>query len=374
MRVAIAAETFLPHVSGVTGSVVRVLRHLRGTGHEALVLAPGDPPPTCEGARVVALPSVPLPGYPEVRLPVATAGAVAAQLAEFRPDVLHLASPFALGGPAVRAAARLGVPVVAVYQTDVAGFATRYGAGSVANVAWHRVRSIHERANLTLAPSSAAAADLRRHGIPRVRLWPRGVDTVAFSPAHRDDLLRRRLAPDGQVLVGFLGRLAAEKQVEDLRSLMTLPGVRVVVIGDGPERDRLRRVLGGASFLGLLTGAALSRAVATLDVAVQPGPHETFCQAVQEAMASGVPVVAVGAGGAAELVDPSRTGWLYPPGDLTCLRDQVRDLAGDAAKRRAMGRAARAAVEGRTWPAVCEQLLGHYASVQSSLDATAAGR
>ena len=243
MRVAIAAETFLPHVSGVTGSVVRVLRHLRDTGHEALVLAPGDPPATCEGARVVALPSVPLPGYPEVRLPIATAGAVAAQLAEFRPDVLHLASPFALGGPAVRAAARVGVPVVAVYQTDVAGFATRYGAGSVANVAWHRVRSIHERANLTLAPSSAAAADLRRHGIPRVRLWPRGVDTVAFSPAHRDDLLRRRLAPDGQVLVGFLGRLAAEKQVEDLRSLMTLPGVRVVVIGDGPERDRLRRVL-----------------------------------------------------------------------------------------------------------------------------------
>lgn len=374
MRVAIAAETFLPHVSGVTGSVVRVLRHLRDTGHEALVLAPGDPPATCEGARVVALPSVPLPGYPEVRLPVATAGAVAAQLADFRPDVLHLASPFALGGPAVRAAARVGVPVVAVYQTDVAGFATRYGAGSVANMAWHRIRSIHERANLTLAPSSAAAADLRRHGIPRVRLWPRGVDTVAFSPAHGDDLLRRRLAPDGEVLVGFLGRLAPEKQVEDLRSLMTLPGVRVVVIGDGPERDRLRRILRGASFLGLLTGAALSRAVATLDIAVQPGPHETFCQAVQEAMASGVAVVAVGAGGAAELVDHSRTGWLYPPGDLSCLTDRVRDLAGDAAKRRAMGRAARAAVVGRTWPAVCEQLLGHYASVQSSLDASAAGR
>ncbi len=373
MRVAIAAETFLPHVSGVTGSVVRVLRHLREGGHEALVLAPGRPPADCEGARVVALPSLPLPGYSQVRFPVASASAITTPLARFQPDVLHLASPFALGGPAVRAATRLEVPVIAVYQTDVAGFAARYGAGSVADMAWHRLRSIHEKADLTLAPSASAAADLRRHGIPRVRLWPRGVDTLAFSPAHRDEDLRRRLAPDGEVLVGFIGRLAPEKLVHHLGSLTGLAGVRVVVIGDGPERARLRRELPAASFLGLLSDAALSRAVASLDIVAQPGPHETFCQAVQEAMASGVPVVAVGAGGAAELVDHGRTGWLYPPLVLSELRDRVRDLAGDESKRRAMGRAGRAAVEGRTWTTVCDQLLDHYTSVQRTVDLAVAG-
>ena len=372
MRVAIAAETFLPHVSGVTGSVVQVLRHLRESGHEAIVLAPGNPPATCEGAPVVGLQSVPLPGYSQVRVPVTTSNTLSALLAPFHPDVLHLASPFTLGGAALRAAARLDIPVVAIYQTDVAGFATRYGAGPVASMAWHRVRSIHERADLTLAPSPSAAADLRRHGIPRVRLWPRGVDSISFSPTHRDDDLHRRLAPVGQVLVGFVGRLAPEKQVDDLRALIGLPGVHVVVIGDGPERERLRRALPAASFLGLLTGDALSRAVATLDIAVHPGPHETFCQAVQEAMASGVPVVAVGAGGAAELVDHGRTGWLYPPGDLRSLRERVRDLSGDAAKRRRMGQAGRFAVEGRTWTAVCEQLLDHYASVQTRIAATTA--
>jgi phosphatidylinositol alpha 1,6-mannosyltransferase len=366
MRVAIAAETFLPHVSGVTGSVIRVLRHLRDNGHEALVLAPGDPPPTCEGAPVVALPSLPLPGYPQVRLPVTTAGTIASLLTPFRPDVLHLASPFTLGGPAVRAADRLHVPVVAVYQTDVAGFASRYGAGSVTAMAWHRIRSIHERADVTLAPSRWAAADLERHGVPRVELWSRGVDTTAFSPVHRDDDLHRRLAPDGQVVVGFLGRLAAEKQVEDLRVLSAHDGIRLVVIGDGPERDRLNRVLPDAVFTGLLTGAALSQTVATLDVAVHPGPHETFCQSVQEAMASGVPVVAVAAGAAAELVDPSRTGWVYPAGDLSALRSHVLDLAGDDAKRRALGRAARAAVRGRTWDAVCAELLDHYRAVSTT--------
>lgn len=366
MRVAIAAETFLPHVSGVTGSVVRVLRHLREHGHEAMVLAPGDPPATCEGAPVVALPSLPLPGYPQVRVPVVTAGAIAGHLARFRPDVLHLASPFTIGGPAVRAADRLDVPVVAVYQTDVAGFASRYGAGSVTTMAWHRIRSIHERADLTLAPSNWAVCDLVRHGIPRVELWPRGVDTHAFAPLHRDAGLHRRLSRDGRVLVGFLGRLAAEKQVRDLRVLTGHPGIRLVVIGDGPERERLRRVLPDAVFTGLLSGASLSRAVATLDVAVHTGPHETFCQSVQEAMASGVPVVAVAAGAAAELVDPSRTGWLYPPDDLAVLRERVLDLAGDAAKRQAMGRAARAAVAGRTWDAVGDRLLDHYGAVRAS--------
>lgn len=376
MRVAVVTESFLPHVNGVTGSVVRVLEHLRRSGHRALVLAPGDPPAECEGAPVVALRSVGLPGYAQVRVAVATARSIAAELAAFRPDVVHLASPFAVGGPAVRAAAALDVPVVAVYQTDVAGFAARYGLGSVSDLAWHRIRSIHNRAELTLAPSRSAAADLRRHGVERVHLWARGVDAAQFSPTRRHGPSRRRLAGAGGVLVGYVGRLAPEKQVEDLRVLQDLPGVRLVVIGDGPERRRLERLLARATFLGLLTGHELWRAVAMLDVAVLPGPYETFCQSAQEAMASGVPVVAVGAGGTADLVDSSRTGWLYPPGDLDRLREAVADLAGDAAKRAAMGRAAHLAVRARTWPVVCEQLMAYYhaAIEHTQLPARSAGR
>lgn len=362
MRVAIVTESFLPQVNGVTHSVLQVLAHLQRTGHEALVLAPGEPPRSAHGARVVPLRSVPLPGYARFRLGVPTARSLVRELEAFHPDVIHLASPFTTGGPAVRAAERCGVPVVAVDQTDVAGFAARYGWGSAAEAAWRHVRSIHEHAELTLAPSRAAGADLVAHGVERVHLWARGVDTGAFSPVHRDRWLHRRLAPHGEVLVGFVGRLAAEKQVEDLRALHDLPGTRLVVVGEGPERASLERLLPRATFTGLLTGDALSRTVATLDVAVQPGPHETFCQSAQEAMASAVPVVAVGAGGVAELVDPSRTGWLYRPGDLAGLRARVADLAGDAAKRQAMGLAAQDAVRARTWPVIGEQLLGHYAA------------
>jgi len=360
VKVAVVSESFLPHVNGVTGSVLQVLRHLSKTGHEAMVIAPGNAPRTCEGFEVVALPSVGFPGYPQVRLPMVAAGRLIRELARFAPDVIHLASPFVLGGPVVRAAAALDIPVVAIYQTDVAGFALRYGLNAASNAAWRRIRSIHERADITLAPSPTAASDLGRHGIPRVQVWPRGVDTAAFSPAHRDADLRARLAPFGEVLVGFVGRLAAEKQVEDLAVLADLPGVRLVVIGDGPERERLSRRLPGAHFTGVLSGIALSRAVASLDVVAHPGPYETFCQAAQEAMASGVPVVAVGAGGLRDLVDSSRTGWLYPPGDLRTLRAHVADLTGDEVKRRAMGMAAHHAVRARTWPVVCDRLLRHY--------------
>lgn len=355
------SESFLPQVNGVTGSVLQVLRHLRRTGHDAIVIAPGDAPSTCEGFEVVPLPSVGFPGYPQVRVPMVVAGRLVRELERFAPDVVHLASPFALGGPVARAAATVNVPVVAVYQTDVAGFALRYGLTAVSNVAWRRIRSIHERAHVTLAPSPTAARDLEEHGVPRVQVWPRGVDTSAFSPAHRDPRLRARLAPTGELLVGFVGRLAAEKQIEDLAVLADLPEIRLVIIGDGPERERLSRRLPTARFLGQLTGAPLSRAVASLDVVVHPGPYETFCQAAQEAMASGVPVVAVGAGGLLDLVDSSRTGWLYPPGDLSALRGYVVDLAGDDAKRLAMGAAGWRAVRARTWPVVCDRLLLHYA-------------
>jgi phosphatidylinositol alpha 1,6-mannosyltransferase len=367
MKVAVVSESFLPHINGVTGSVVQVLGHLRRTGHEAIVIAPGNPPSTCEGFEVVGLPSFGFPGYPQVRVPMVVTGRLVRELERFAPDVIHLASPFAVGGPVMRAAALLDIPVVAIYQTDVAGFALRYGLTAASNAAWRHIRSIHERAAITLAPSPTAAGDLQRHGVPRVRVWPRGVDTAGFSPLHRNRDLQARLAPAGEVLVGFVGRLAAEKQVEDLAVLNDLPGIRLVIIGDGPERERLTRRLPGAHFTGVLTGTDLSQAMAGLDIVVHPGPYETFCQVAQEAMASGLPVVAVGAGGLLDLVDNSRTGWLYPPGDLMAMRAHVADLVGDRWKRRAMGMAAHDTVRARTWPVVCDRLLRHYDEAASTL-------
>ncbi|TWV33561.1 glycosyltransferase family 1 protein, partial [Streptomyces misionensis] len=287
---------------------------------------------------------------------------LAAALVTHRPDVVHLASPFVLGVRGMAAAARLGLPAVAVYQTDLAGYARTYmGAGEAA--AWRRIRSVHAAADRTLAPSGAALRDLEEHGVPRVRLWPRGVDTVRFRPERRDEALRRELAPDGELIVGYVGRLAPEKHVELLAGVRHLEGVRLVLVGDGPSRDQLAEALPGAVFLGRRTGDDLARIFASLDLFVHTGPFETFCQTVQEAMASGVPVVAPAAGGPLDLVDHGRTGLLVPPHDADAVRDAVRALAADPARRTAFGAAARSLVEGRTWAAVGDRLIGHYGDV-----------
>lgn len=367
MRVAVVTESFLPAVNGVTNSVLEVVGHLHRRGHEAMVIAPGvgpDEVPGLPGVPVVRVPAVDLPVVDSLPVGVPTP-AVRAALGEYRPDVVHLASPFVLGARALTVARRMGVPSVAVYQTDVAGFASSYGIGLTSRAAWRWIRRLHSGAARTLAPSRWAVEALITHGVPRVHRWGRGVDTARFHPGRRDEALRAALAPGGELLVGYVGRLAAEKQVERLAVLEGLPGVRVVVVGDGPARGRLADVLPSAAFLGFRGGTELAAAYASLDVFVHTGPHETFCQAVQEAQASGVPVVAPDAGGVRDLVDPGRTGWLVDPSPAGAaeLRGRVVDWRDDPAARTAVGAAGRAAVAGRTWPSVCEELLDHYAAV-----------
>jgi phosphatidylinositol alpha 1,6-mannosyltransferase len=364
VKVALVTESFLPHVNGVTNSVCRVLEHLQRRENDALVVAPGPGPRRYAGARIYRTPSCPLPGYRQVRVGLTHHAWIADLFDTHRPDVVYLASPFVLGLAAAKAAEAAGIPTLAVYQTDMAGFAQRYGLGMATRLVWRRLRAIHCRAALTLAPSHAALGSLADRGIPRLALWQRGVDAERFHPHHRDEAWRRRLAPNGEVLVGYVGRLAPEKQLSDLRAVSATPGVRLVLIGDGPDRRRLASVLPEATFLGFLEGQHLSRAVASLDVAVHPGEHETFCQAIQEALASGVPVVAVGAGGPLDLVRPGVNGLLYQPGDLDGLTASVAAVAADTRLRAQLAGGARPSVVTRTWEALGDDLLGHLHRIQ----------
>jgi phosphatidylinositol alpha 1,6-mannosyltransferase len=368
MRVAVVAETFLPQMNGVTHSLLRILDHLAERGDEAVVLAPHakDQPREVNGFEVVSLPSMALPSYRDVRLATVGVPRLARILERFSPDVVHLASPFVLGWQAVRASVSLRIPTVSVFQTDVPAYAERYGIPAAHALLWDHVRRLHDRSTLTLAPSTSAMTMLHDHGVERVSLWGRGVDGERFAPTKRDQALRRSWAPEGERIVGYVGRLAAEKQVEDLRVLADLPNTSLVIVGDGPLRSTLETVLPNARFVGFLSGDELARAVASFDVFVHPGESETFGQTIQEALASGVPVVATGRGGPLDLVDSSRTGWLYTPGDLLELRLRVADLTGDEAKRVAFGQAARWSVESRTWPRLCAQLIRHYETARTS--------
>ncbi|RYU09975.1 glycosyltransferase family 4 protein [Nocardioides iriomotensis] len=366
LKVAIVSESFLPAVNGVTNTVRHCADRLLAGGHEVLVVAPAPGLASYRGAKVVRVRSFGLPGYRtfSVGLPD---GAVGKALADFEPDVVHLASPFALGYVGLRAARRLGIPTVAVYQTDVAGFARQYGVpGDGLLDRW--VGHLHRRADRNLVPSTASATRLRRLGVDDVHLWRRGVDLSLFDPAHRNDDLHaawsRRSSGDPRVVVGYVGRLAAEKEVHRLEEVARVPGVRLVVVGDGPERARLERALPEAKFTGMLSGRDLAGAFASLDVFVHTGPHETFCQTVQEAQASGVPVVAPAAGGPLDLVRHGVTGLLFDPEDPRSLRRAVAVLGGDPDLRARLGAAGHREVQGRTWERVVDELVTrHYPAV-----------
>ncbi|OBB81698.1 alpha-mannosyltransferase [Mycobacterium colombiense] len=368
MRVAIVAESFLPEVNGVSNSVIRVLEHLRRTGHEALVIAPDTPPgqPRADriydGIRVHRVPSRMFPKVTTLPLGVPTPRLVKV-LRGFDPHVVHLASPALLGYGGVRAARWLGVPTVAVYQTDVPGFAASYGIPITARAAWAWFRHLHGLADRTLAPSSVTMESLVAHRFPRVHRWARGVDVLRFAPSARNEALRARWSPQGKPIVGFVGRLAPEKHVERLIGLAAGGAVQLVIVGDGVDRDKLQSAMPTAVFTGALYGDELAAAYASMDVFVHPGEHETFCQVVQEALASGLPVIAPDAGGPRDLVTPWRTGLLLAVNEFESrLPDAVAHLI---AERSRYALAARRSVVGRSWPVICDELLGHYEAVLS---------
>ena len=375
MRVAIVAESFLPNVNGVTNSVLRVIEHLRRTGHEVLVIAPDNPRGQApadrvyDGVRVHRVPSRMFPKVTSLPLGVPRPRMVGV-LRGFAPDVVHLASPALLGYGGLHAARHLGVPTVAVFQTDVAGFAESYGVGVAARAAWAWTRHLHARADRTLAPSTSAMENLVAHRVPRVHHWGRGVDITGFVPSARDETLRSAWSPTGRPVVGFVGRLAPEKHVERLAALARRDDLQVVIVGDGVDRAKLETLMPAAVFTGALYGAELASAYASMDVFVHPGEHETFCQAVQEAMASGLPVVAPNAGGPRDLVSPMHTGLLLDVADFEArLSGAVGHLL---AERPRYSTAARRSVLSRTWPAVCAQLVDHYDAVLGTRSAKAA--
>ncbi|MGL4174453.1 MAG: glycosyltransferase, partial [Dermatophilaceae bacterium] len=232
MRVAVVTESFLPTLNGVTTSVCRVVECLSAAGHDALLVAPRPAPREYRGVPVVTMPSVSVRAFP-TGVPTR---AMRTALASFGPDVVHVASPFVVGARALHDAVALGVPAVAVYQTDMPSYLAQHGPGRIgsgaASAAWRWTRRVHGLAALTLAPSSATVAELNARGIRDTARWGRGVDSVLFHPERRSGVgaARAELAPDGEVLLGYVGRLAPEKELGRLEEVARIPGTRLVVV------------------------------------------------------------------------------------------------------------------------------------------------
>src|SRR5580765_4212847 len=192
VRIALIAETFTPAVNGVVNSVLHVADNLARRGHTPVVVAPSGSSYTSKSGydiEVVRVPSVSLPGYRQLQIARPLLD-LAPTLERIAPDVVHLASPTVLGSAAVRATTDLDLPTVAIFQTDLAAFVTRYHVALAGPIVWGHLRRVHNATDLTLVPSTATMTQLGKHGIGPLARWARGVDTKQFHPAHRDEQWR----------------------------------------------------------------------------------------------------------------------------------------------------------------------------------------
>jgi glycosyltransferase involved in cell wall biosynthesis len=367
LRIAFFTETFLPSTDGVVTRLRHTLEELSRTGDELLVFAPSGGPRSYAGAKIYGVPGVPFPMYPQIKLCPPHPG-IGRALRRFGPDVIHVVNPVVLGPGGVYLARRLKVPLVASYHTNIAAYASLYRLGFMVGLARRATRLLHNQAHLNLCTSEATRRYLMREGIKRVRLWPRGVDSRLFDPRKVSKEWRVRLSgghPADRLLL-FVGRLAPEKDIATLKAvLQEKPGVRLAIVGDGPERRRLEREFSGmpAAFTGFLHGEDLARAYASSDLFLFPSTTETLGIAMLEAMASGLPVVAARSGASEEVVSEGMSGMLYEPGDAADLVETVHALLSDRDRLRRLGRGAREAALRQSWESATRTLRGYYEEV-----------
>ncbi len=366
LRVALFTDTHRPQLNGVTRTLDRLERAIAARGGEVRVWTAGASGPR-GGEPVHDLPSVPFWAYPELRIALPDAARAGRELRAWRPDLVHVATPFGVGLTGRAAARRLGIPLVSSYHTSFSAYARFYRLGLLARPAWAYLRWFHDAGRRTYAPSDATARELRAHGFRRVAVWSRGVEIDRFHPSHRSDELRRQLgALDGRVVVGNVGRVAREKGLDTMLDAMhrldrESPGRYVFAFaGDGPYLPTLRRAAPpSARFMGRLEGQALSRFFASLDLFVFPSTTDTFGNVLLEAMASGVPVLAADAGPTRALVSAQR-GLLYFPGAGANLAAGIRAAFEQPERLAAIRAAGTTFAAERGWDRIFDDLIADY--------------
>jgi len=368
VKIVFFTETFLPKVDGIVTRLTKTVQHLVASGDQVLIFCPEGAPESWKGARVVGVPAMPLPLYPELKLALPRPS-VSEALEAFGPDLIHVVNPAVLGLGGIWLAKTRGIPLVASYHTHLPKYLEHYGMGMLEPLLWELLKAAHNQAQLNLCTSTAMVDELSAKGIQHTALWQRGVDTELFRPDLRSEAMRQRLHgpyDDTGNLLLYIGRLSAEKQIERIRPVLeALPGTRLALVGDGPYRQQLERLFEGTptTFVGYLAGEELASAYASGDAFLFPSSTETLGLVLLEAMAAGCPVVGARRGGIPDIVSDGVNGFLYDPDKEGSLTTAVANLLGETDTRRALRLAAREEAERWGWAAATEQLRGYYRQV-----------
>ncbi|MCP6760924.1 MAG: glycosyltransferase family 1 protein [Fischerella sp. CENA71] len=368
MRIALFTETFLPKVDGIVTRLRHTVEHLQRSGDEVLVVCPEGGITEYKGARIYGVSGFPLPLYPELKMALPRP-AIGHILEQFQPDIIHVVNPAVLGLAGIFYSKVLNIPLVASYHTHLPQYLQHYGLGMLEGFLWELLKAGHNQAALNLCTSTAMMEELTTHGIERVNLWQRGVDTETFHPSLNSEEMRSRLSqnhPTSPLLL-YVGRLSAEKEIERIKPILeAIPEARLALVGDGPHRPALEKHFANTNtnFVGYLVGKELASAFASADAFIFPSRTETLGLVLLEAMAAGCPVVAARSGGIPDIVTDSVNGYLFAPdtGDEGAIAATIR-LLEMKQERESIRQNARREAERWGWAAATRQLQDYYQKV-----------
>ncbi len=370
LRVAVVTETYPPEVNGVAATIARAVEGLHARGHEMQLVRLrqdlADQAAQQDRYAEVLMRGLPIPRYPQLKMGVPSKRALLRLWSTQRPDVVHIVTEGPLGWSALQTARQLKLPTVSDFRTNFHAYSRHYGVAWLGKPIMAYLRKFHNRTSCTMVPTESLRADLQGQGFKGLRVVSRGVDTRLFHPSRRSAALRAQWgAGPSDLVVMCVGRLAAEKNLgtlltafEGMRALD--PSVRLVLVGDGPERASLQQRCPGAVFAGLRRGEDLAAHYASADLFLFPSTTETFGNVLTEAMASGLAVVAFDCAAAHQLLRHGDNGLLVPFEDQAGFCAAAQRLTGQVGWVRAMGAQARETASPLDWGRIAQQIESVY--------------
>lgn len=369
-RIALFTGNYNHIADGVSLTLNRLVAYLEEQDVEVLVFGPTvEDPPVNHNGTLIPVPSISAPGRPEYRVSLFFPNHARRKMLDFKPDLIHVATPDLLGLQALLLGQSSGIPVVSSFHTNFASYLKYYGYGLLEPLLWKYLRWYYSRCRALFVPTPSMKEELQQRQVKTdLRIWSRGVEVDLFHPDKRTRDWREAwgISEEDKVVL-FVSRLVWEKNLEVVKKVFgqcnELENVKTVIAGDGPAREELKKMLPATIFTGSLYGEQLAEAYAGSDLFFFPSDTETFGNVTLEAMSSGLPVVAADAAGNRSLVTQNVNGFLANAKDTEVFFGHLSQLIREDEMRNSMAVKSRQIAESYNWPKVMDELMQHYSRV-----------
>ena len=367
MKIALYAGTYVRDKDGAVKSIYQLVSSFRKNGHEVTVWSPDvSARDNHNGLTVYSMPSVPIPLYPDYKLGFFT-NETRRQLNLFAPDIVHISTPDIIGREFLLYAREKSIPVASAFHTDFPSYLVYYHLGFAVKPAWKYLTWFYNNCNLVLVPNESVRLKLASYNIQNIEIWSRGIDKELFDPSRRSEQIRSAWNVGNRSVVVYAGRFVRYKDIEVVMRVYErfMQGpyadkVRFVMIGSGPEEEKMKRRMPEAVFTGYLTGVELPVAYACGDIFLFPSTTEAFCNVALEALASGLPAVVSDAGGCRDLINRSAGGLVASEGNVCDFYEKCLELLGDSMLYKELKARGLVFAEAQSWNTVNGAVIDRY--------------